>query len=180
MCQQKMLLVFVTQYWFMAGCHFSSPGNDVDQFTGMWKLYKVEKKEVSGIWMEDTWMKDAAGYIIYDGKGHMAVQIAPYGYNNFDWLTERDNTNAKLVRTKPDSLREPELKVLLTNYAFVLAYFATYTVSKNGDTIEHDRTVHSNPSAWNTKVIRRFRVNRDTLVLELPDGFRRLFWLKQQ
>jgi hypothetical protein len=177
---QRSALVYVGLSCFLSGCFSTSIRNGSDEFAGLWSLYKVEKKDSSDNWIEDGWMKNGTGYILYDGKGHMAVQIAPKGYNSFSWLTERENTNDKLVRAKISSLTESELKGLLINFSSELAYLATYIVNKDSNTIEHSRIVHSNPSAWSTKVIRRFRVSGDTLLLELPDGFRRLWWLRKK
>jgi hypothetical protein len=40
---------------------------------GMYKLYMIENKDSAGIWRQQKWAKDGDGYIVYDGKGHMAV-----------------------------------------------------------------------------------------------------------
>ena len=55
-----------------------------DQFRGMWKLYIIEYQDSTGIWQEHAWNKGGDSYIMYDGLGHMAVQITPEGYKDYD------------------------------------------------------------------------------------------------
>src|SRR5437764_9094358 len=85
-------------------CKTISSQTDSNKLTGLWKLLTVERKDTLGRWQEDSWMKNGTGYIMYDGRGHMAVQMAPEGYKNFSWLSERDNTNTPLVKSRLDSL----------------------------------------------------------------------------
>ncbi|RTL60683.1 MAG: hypothetical protein EKK37_00565 [Sphingobacteriales bacterium] len=172
------LRVFIILF-LIYGCKTISIQTNPNELTGLWKLVTVEKKDTSGRWQEDSWMKNGTGYIMYDGRGHMAVQMAPEGYKNFSWLSERDNTNPGLVKSKLDSLSMEELKLLISKFSSHQAYFANYKIS--GDSvIIHNRISNSNPSAWNATVQRTFAVKRDTLILQLPDGFRRLIWIKQK
>jgi hypothetical protein len=52
----------------------------IEQLAGMYKLYIIENKDSAGEWQQQDWGKDGDGYIVYDGKGHMSVQITPKGY----------------------------------------------------------------------------------------------------
>ena len=47
---------------------------------GMYKLVRIEHQDSTGRWQEESWAKGGDGYIVYDGLGHMAVQITPKGY----------------------------------------------------------------------------------------------------
>ncbi len=81
-----------------------------------------------GKWREDNWMKGGTGYIIYDGKGHMAVQMTPAGYKDFNWLSESENTINEKVKAKIDSLSISELKSILKIFSSNLTYFANYKI----------------------------------------------------
>jgi hypothetical protein len=164
--------------FFACGCKTTIHG-DSKGLNGLWKLLIVEKKDSLGQWQVDGWMKNGTGFIIYDGNGHMAVQMTPEGYKNFNWLSERDNTNSLKVKAKLDSLSLNELKSLIIHFSSDQAYFANYEIL-NDTIIVHDRISNSNPSAWNSRVERTFLIKKDTLILQLPDGFRRLKWVKQK
>ena len=164
---------------FIFGCKSNSIQTHSNELTGLWKLSTVEKKDSLGKWQVDSWMKNGTGFILYDGAGHMAVQMTPEGYKNFNWLSERDNTNSALVKSKIDSLPIEDLKALIIKFSSDQAYFANYEIL-NDTVITHHRISNSNPSAWNSNVKRIFSINRDTLILQLPDSFRRLKWVKQK
>lgn len=171
--------VLAISLFLLFGCSVISSQSDSKELIGLWKLSVVEKKDTLGQWQEDSWMKSGTGFIIYDGKGHMAVQMTPEGYKKFNWLSERDNTNSASVKSKVDSLSYEQLKMLLMRFSSHQAYFANYEIL-NDSVIIHDRISNSNPSAWNSRVQRSFSIKKDTLILQLPDGFRRLKWIRQK
>ena len=162
------------------GCNTTSKLSSQNDLAGMWKLQRIERMDSVTQWKEDSWMKGGTGFILYDGKGHMAVQITPSGYTDLKWLSERDNLIDEKVNAKIDSLSEAELKAALKMFSSNYVYFANYQIQKDTNVIIHDRLSHSNPSAWNTKAERTFQVNKDTLIIQLKliKGVRRLLWTR--
>ncbi len=169
-----LLLIFA---W---GCKPSSHIIARNNFNGLWKLQRIERKDTSGQWREIKLMKGGTGYIIYDGLGHMAAQLTPEGYKDFNWLSESESTSEK-VKAKIDSLSVSELKTLLTKFSSILTYFAYYKISEDTNIISHTRISNSNQSGWNTKVERSYTFRGDTLILQLPGlNSQRLIWIKQK
>ncbi|HYM94235.1 MAG TPA: lipocalin-like domain-containing protein [Chitinophagaceae bacterium] len=150
------------------------------QLAGMYKLLIIENKDSSGVWREQEWAKGGDGYIVYDGKGHMAVQITPKGYKDFPWLNEEETINGNTLKQKIDSMTVPALKAALTEFASNYVYVADYTIGDSADIIQHNRLSHTIPSAWNTSVKRKFIFSGDTLILEPVNLNRRLKWIKQK
>lgn len=133
------------------------------KFNGMWRLDKVEALDtVSGLWMMDSTRIGNNGFILYDGKGHMAVHMTPKWYKDFD-------TNKNI-----DSLDTKGLKELVDFYNSNFVYFADYKIT--GNTIEHRRRSATNPKDWNTVVTRKFEFRDDTLLLS--NRGLRLRWIK--
>jgi hypothetical protein len=63
----------------------SDDSNSDPHFHGMWKLDIFESYDsISGTW--SYWDHDLyqAGYILYDGKGHMAVHLTSKDYQDFN------------------------------------------------------------------------------------------------
>ena len=67
-------LLFITVLLF--ACMDKPKTDRNEQLAGMYKLYSIEVQDTAGIYHHE-WASDGTGYIIYDGKGHMAVQIIP-------------------------------------------------------------------------------------------------------
>lgn len=149
------------------------------QLRGMYKLQNIQVQDSTGAW-HNEWASDGTGYIIYDGVGHMSVQIIPKGYEKFQWLSESESINPEKVKRKIDSMTVDELKAALNEFASNYVYVGNYSVSDTADVVTHNRLSHSIPSSWNTTVKRRFIFNGDTLELHVEADKRRLKWIKQK
>jgi hypothetical protein len=172
--------ILILSLIFAMGCKPGSYITATNKFKGLWKLQAIERKDTSGKWQETSLMKGGTGYIIYDGQGHMAVQMTPAGYKDFTWLGENENSPEK-VKAKIDSLSVSELKTLLTKFSSGITYFANYKINEDTNIISHTRISNSNPSGWNTKVDRTYTFRGDTLILQLPGSrSQRLIWIKQK
>ncbi|HEY5125386.1 MAG TPA: lipocalin-like domain-containing protein [Ignavibacteria bacterium] len=139
------------------------------KLSGMWRLDKIESLDnVSGKWIYDSTFTGWTGYIIYDGQGHMGVQITPKGYKEFD------------ADKNTDSLDNKGLKELIKFYKSSWVYFADYKITNN--TIEHKRLSATEPKNWGTILTRDFEFRNDTLILtahEIVGGKKsRLWWIK--
>ncbi|NVO18953.1 MAG: lipocalin-like domain-containing protein [Bacteroidetes bacterium] len=138
-----------------------------DKFQGMWKLDKFESFD-SGIWTADTTRSGYTGFIIYDGKGHMSVQLIPKGYNDL-------NSNVEI-----DSLNQEDLKSLTKLYSSNYVYFADYILSDS--TIEHKILSATDPANCGQTLTRNFEFKGDTLILtphvNVGDRKLRLKWTK--
>ncbi|MCX6166260.1 MAG: lipocalin-like domain-containing protein [Ignavibacteriae bacterium] len=139
------------------------------KFNGSWRLDKFESLDNnSGKWYYDSAFSGWTGYIIYDGRGHMGVEITPKGYKDF-------NANKNL-----DSLSNDGLIELVKLYKSNWVYFADYKVS--GNTVEHKRLSATEPKDWGTTLTRDFEFKNDTLILiphETLGGKKsRLWWVK--
>src|SRR5438874_11466265 len=79
--QRMNVLIFVSI--LLSACRSKEQADNNGQLAGMYKLYIIENRDSTGAWKQQEWAKDGDGYIIYDGKGHMAVQITLKGYKDF-------------------------------------------------------------------------------------------------
>lgn len=149
------------------------------KLAGMYKLLIIENKDSSGIWQQQEWAKDGDGYIIYDGKGHMAVQITPKGYKNFKWLDEETSINSERVKEHTDSMSADELKAAVREFVSNYVYVADYTIEDTADVIQHHRISSTIPAIWGTTMRRAFTFSGDTLILRILNGNRRLKWIRQ-
>ena len=148
------------------------------QLAGMYKLYNIQVQDSAGNW-QDEWASDGTGYIIYDGIGHMAVQIMPKGYEQFKTLSEDESIDPGKVKAGIDSMPVEQLKATLEEFMSNYVYAGNYSVSDSADVVTHHRLTHTIPSAWNTTVQRRFIFKGDTLELYNDADRRRLKWIKQ-
>lgn len=163
------LIPFVVSIFLIAfACNSNDPTKDA-RFHGMWKLDIFESYDsISGTWSH--WETDQYhdGYIMYDGKGHMAVHLTSKGYKDFDLSENVDSLNI-------ESLKE-RLKFYQTNFV----YFANYETTDNA--IVHHRLSDTEPKNWGTVLTRDFEFKNDTLILsarEIIAGNRlRLRWVK--
>jgi hypothetical protein len=154
-------------------CTFTGCSNKVqvvdEQFNGMWKLEKIESiDKESGNWTYDPAFNGWNGYILYDGHGHMGVQITPNGYRDFD------------VDKNIDNINNEDLKELVKFYQSNWVYFANYKITNQ--TIDHKRLSATNPKDWGSVLTRDFEFRKDTLILtahEIVGGKKsRLLWIK--
>ena len=146
----------------------------------MYKLYRIEEQDSTGIWRQSDWAKGGEGYIVYDGLGHMAVQIIPNGYKDFKWLSEESALNGKVVQQKTDSMSLGELKAAVSEFASNYVYVANYSIDDTSNIITHKRLTSTIPSIWNTDVKRKFSFSGDTLILRNPNANRVLKWIRQK
>ena len=141
----------------------------------MYKLYIMENQDsTTGQWHEDSWAKGGESYIIYDGLGHMAVQIMPKGYNDLKWLPEGQAINQEIVKQKFDSMSTTDLKAAVAEFASNYTYVANYTVDDTANVVTHYRITSSILEAWNTVAKRKFSFGGDTIILRILEGNRRL------
>jgi len=164
----------------LSACGNKTQTDTNNQLAGMYKLYIIENQDSSGVWHEQPWAKGGDGYIVYDGKGHMAVQITPQGYRDFPWLNEENTINTDSVRQKVGNMSIDELKAAVIEFSSNYVYVGNYTINDSAGVIQHDRISHTIPSAWNTSVKRRFTFKGDTIILEPLTVNRRLKWIRQQ
>ena len=94
------LFTFLLTIILLISCANKKQTDINSQLAGMYKLLIIENQDSSGAWHEQEWGKGGDGYIVYDGKGHMAVQITPKGYKDFSWLDEESSINQNKVKGK--------------------------------------------------------------------------------
>lgn len=165
---------------FFASCS-TKPKDDTNRrLAGMYKLHTVEIQDATGVWKESEWAKGGESYILYDGLGHMAVQITPKGYKDFNWLNEGQTLNDEIVKEKIDSMSLPELKAAVAEFSSNYAYMANYTIDETARVITHKRITGSIPSMWGTEVKRAFSFSGDTLILKNPTFNMRLVWIREK
>ena len=71
--------------------------NSPQQLTGLWILDKYESYDtLSNKWTAEHGRMGYTGYVLFDGLGHMAIQITPADYNEFT-LNKRDSVGMKIV-----------------------------------------------------------------------------------
>lgn len=151
-----------------------------NQLAGMYKLLIIENQDSAGAWHEQEWGKGGDGYIIYDGKGHMAVQITPKGYKDFQWLDEESSINGDKVKEKTESMSIDELKTAVREFVSNYVYTASYAIEDSADVVIHHRISSTIPAIWGTTVKRSFSFSGDTLILKNLNVNRRLKWIKQK
>ena len=165
---------------YLTACSNPPKTNKNKLLAGMYKLYKIESQDSAGIWKESGWYNGGESYIVYDGLGHMAVQITPKGYKDFKWIEEEQAINEKMVKEKTDSMSLPELKAAVAEFASNYVYVANYTVDDTANIVTHKRITGTIPKVWSTEVKRRFSFSGDTIILKPLDANRRLLWIRQK
>jgi hypothetical protein len=170
--------IAVTMICMQACSNLSKTNNGL--LAGMYKLYKIESQDSAGIWSESGRYNGGESYILYDGLGHMAVQITPKGYKDFNWLTEEQSINEKIMTDKIDSMSIPELKAALAEFASNYTYVANYSLDDSANVVTHNRIISSIPSIWDTEVKRKFSFSGDSIILQPLTDNRRLIWIRQK
>ena len=176
----KCITVLFVTILFLTSCSNQSENSKEVSFAGMYKLLIMEIQDSTGVWYEDSWAKGGESYIIYDGLGHMAVQITPKGYKDFKWLGELESINQNYVKQKVDSMSLEDLKAAVMNFSSNYVYVADYSVNDTANIITHKRISSSIPSVWGTEVKRAFTFSGDTLILKVLNVNRRLKWVRQK
>src|SRR6266487_3437083 len=164
----------------LSTCTERKPNDINSQLVGMYKLFIIESQDSSGVWHQQKWAKGGDGYIVYDGKGHMAVQITPKSYRDFNWLSEEGSINNDSINRHMDSLSLDELKTAVKEFSSSYVYFGTYEIQDAADVVVHHRISSSIPVIWGTTVKRAFTFSGDTLILKNLNANRRLKWIKQE
>jgi len=175
-----ILICLIIFSFCLTYCSNQSQTDDNKLLAGMYKMYSIQSQDSTGVWKESGIANGGESYILYDGLGHMAVQITPKGYDNFEWLEEEVALNPKMFQDKVESMSVPELKQAVTNFASYYAYVANYRIDKATNTIIHERLIGNIPSIWRTEVKRQYSFSGDTLILINPVANRRLMWLRQK
>ena len=88
-------LIFLFTTFFLISCSNPSQTEKNKILAGMYKLYGIQSQDSTGVWKEAGWANGGESYIIYDGLGHMALQITPKGYKDFKWLNEEESLDAR-------------------------------------------------------------------------------------
>jgi hypothetical protein len=165
---------------FLAACNTQQKTDTNSKLAGMYKLLIIEMQDSSGIWHEQEWSKGGDSYIVYDGLGHMAVQITPKDYKDFNWMKEEETINKDILKQKVDSMSQEQLRAALMEFASNYAYVANYSINDSESVITHNRLSHTIPSAWNTSVKRKYEFKGDTIFLQVLEVKRRLTWIRQK
>ncbi|MBS1731295.1 MAG: lipocalin-like domain-containing protein [Bacteroidetes bacterium] len=180
----RTVFVYAIALLFMVisnGCN-SKPGTPAKDrrslLNGMYSLIIVQNMDSAGHWQQDNWAKEGTGYILYDGSGHMAVQITNKGFKDYPWLNEMEAIIPGKVNIRMDTMSLNSVKDALSVFSSDYVYFANYTIDDTADIVQHNRISASIPSNWNTSVRRAFSFSGDTLILSCLDRNLRLKWLK--
>ena len=166
--------------FFVSGCSRRPQESTGPALAGMYKLVIIEHQDSTGQWQEESWARGGDSYIVYDGLGHMAVQITPKGYKDFNWLSETESINEKVVRRKVEAMSLPELQAAVVEFSSSYVYVADYSIDLPAHVVTHKRVSSSIPSVWGTEVKRSFSFSGDTLILRVLNANRRLKWLRQK
>lgn len=184
---KQLLKLFIASIVVLAFTVTSCSSNQIkenqqtsnDRLAGMYKLLFIQLPDSTGVYHEQDWAKGGQSYILYDGKGHMMVQIIPKDYQDFKWLKEEDAIDAAKVKARTDSMTEDELKAAVREFASCYTYVADYSID-SGNVITHHRLASSMPDVWGTDVKRKFEFKDDTLILQVQGVNRKLYWLRQK
>lgn len=132
------------------------------KIVGTWALESIEGRDESGNWipLQDRFGADPVGYINYDSTGHMAVQIMRRNRPLFSAEDRRD-------------VPSEEAKSALLGFT---AYFGTFSIDEDEQSVTHHRVGHVVPNLQNVDVKRFYHFYDDQMTLTLPDGNRRLTW----
>jgi Lipocalin-like domain len=121
-----------------------------NKLVGTWKLVSSSAMYPDGRIVADPDLGPAAkGYLVYDGSGHMCVQLM--NPNRFDWRN-------------PDRATPQEAKAGVDGYE---AYCGTYEVRENESMIIHHKDLSLVPNNVGTSVGRKFKFEGDRLILRM-------------
>jgi len=165
---------------FSVACATDQKTDTNGKLAGMYKLLKIEMQDSAGVWNEQLWSKGGDSYIVYDGLGHMAVQITPKDYKDFKWIGEEETITKDSLKKNVDSMSADQLRAALMEFASNYAYVANYSINDSESVITHNRLSHTIPASWNTSVKRKFEFRGDTIFLQVLEVKRRLAWIRQK
>ena len=132
------------------GCQQPANLSSSETLAGLWTLHSMESYNANTDTYEE-WRDGMQGYILYDGDGHLALNLSSKDYQDFEF--EFPNFT--------DTIAIEALRHLTQNYFYV----ANYTVFEEEGIVEHARLAHSNPGEWNDIVRRKYAFSGDTLVI---------------
>jgi hypothetical protein len=115
-----------------------------DRLIGNWRLVSYETNETEG--RRGKPYGDAVGRLMYDAGGNMAGQVMRPGRAR----VERGGGNAQQVRAA---------------YLGYIAYFGTYEVAADGESVVHHVQGALNPAWTDGDQVRRMRFDGERLVL---------------
>ena len=176
----SVLMVLLLAVIGTVSCSGNRKQEKMKSLAGMYKLVIIENGDSTGAWSEDPWASGGESYILYDGLGHMAVEITPKDYKSFKWITENQGTDIKRFNQHIDTLSVESLRAATKEFASNYVYFANVRISDTADIVSHDRVSGTLPVVWGTAVHRTFRFSGDTLILQVLNGNRRLKWLRMK
>jgi len=156
--------VYENRRWQEVGRQATSiaASEEPECFVGTWNLESIEGKDESGEWvaLQDRFGPDPAGYLMYDSDGHMSAQIMRRDRRPFAAESRRDVSPA-------------EAKEALLGYT---AYFGTYSVDTDEETVTHHRVGNIVPNEVAVDGTRFYHFDGDRLTLTLPGRDIRLTW----
>lgn len=120
------------------------------RFVGTWKLVSIEEPRPNGETATSTG-RYPAGLLIYDGTGHMSLQIV---------FRERPNFSS--------GGRQGTLEEVKAAFEGYVAYFGTYEVEGKDGTVTHRVEGSLVPNNLGTVVKRSFEFSGEQLILAPP------------
>ncbi|HET6371992.1 MAG TPA: lipocalin-like domain-containing protein [Candidatus Polarisedimenticolia bacterium] len=118
---------------------------------GTWELVSLESRHPDGS-VGYPMGREVTGMLIYEATGHMSVQLMRRGCPSF--------------RSGDHLMGDPaEVKSAYEGY---FAYYGTYTLDADNESIAHHVQGASFPNWVGTTVTRRFRLEEDRLTLTSP------------
>ena len=130
---------------FSATYKVNSQSNISQRIKGLWQLDKYEAFDsTTGKWKDAPNRLGYFGYILYDGSGHVAVQLFPPGFR-------RMNDNISM-----DSLNIDQLRQMANMQSKCFIYFADYKIWDRQNLVEHHIRSSNHPNEIGTTVTRNF------------------------
>jgi len=131
----------------------AQPPSSEPDIIGVWRLVSfVEQRPNGEVVPSGRYGPNVTGMIVYDKSGAMMAQLMNPDRPRF--------AAENATRGTPD-----EVKVAFDGYN---AYFGSFSVDKASSTIRHKVTGNLFPNAVGTDFVRRYRIEGDNLILELP------------
>ncbi|HWP48864.1 MAG TPA: lipocalin-like domain-containing protein [Candidatus Limnocylindrales bacterium] len=122
-----------------------------DPIAGTWRLVSFEEQRADGTPVYPMG-REVKGYISYDGRGHMSVQLMRTDLRKF-------TSNDPLAATSEEKIAA---------FEGYLAYWGTYTVNEEEGSVTHYLEGSLVPNWVNTVRKRFFQVSEDRLILTFP------------
>lgn len=146
------ILIFV-------GLQSCSSQNREPQLSGMWTLVSMNIHGEDGT--IEPFRGGMTGYLMYSEDGHVALHLSDSSFAS----------TSMSFRNFTDTLSIEKLKYLTRSYHYLGKYEVIEEHRRGGNLtgrVQHFKLAHSNPNEWGERVVRRFHLNGDTLVMR-PD-----------